>query len=198
MSEADREKWERRYAAGEYASRTHPTRLLAERLSQFPRPDGGRALDLACGAGRNAIYLAAEGYRVDAMDISTVALERAAARAREAGVEVNWVAVDLDAVDLPPDTYDLVLISRYMNHGLTGAIVESLRDGAHLIYEQHLQTDREVGGPGSQRFRLQPNELLRMFAGLRVLYYREGLMQDPDGPLMALAQLVACKGSPGF
>lgn len=132
------------------------------------------------------------------MDISTVALERAAARAREAGVEVNWVAVDLDAVELPPDTYDLVVISRYMNHGLTDALVESLRDGAHLIYEQHLQTDREVGGPGSQRFRLQPNELLRMFAGLRVLYYREGLMQDPDGPLMALAQLVACKGSPGF
>ena len=90
------------------------------------------------------------------------------------------------------------MVSRYGTPALTGALAASLRVGGYLIYEQHLQTDREVGGPGSQRFRLGPNELLGMFAGLRVLYYREGLMQDPDGPLMALAQLVACRGSPGF
>ena len=85
-----------------------------------------------------------------------------------------------------------------MNHELTDDLVAALREGGHLVYEQHLQTDREVGGPGSQRYRLRPNELLEKFAALRVLYYREGLMQDPDGPLMALAQLVACRGSPGF
>jgi SAM-dependent methyltransferase len=198
MSEADREKWERRYAAGEYASRTHPTRLLADWVPRLGHRDGARALDLACGAGRNALFLAAAGYRVDAMDISAVALERGADRAQELGVEVDWIEVDLDGAELAAERYDLVVVSRYGNPALTGALAASLRDGGYLIYEQHLQTEREVGGPGSQRFRLGPNELLGMFAALRVLYYREGLMQDPDGPLMALAQLVACKGSPGF
>lgn len=198
MSDADREKWEHRYAEGGYEARTHPTRLLADWLPRLHRRDGARALDLACGAGRNALYLAGAGYRVDAMDISAVALERGAARAREMGVEVDWINVDLDTAGLPVERYDLVVVARYVNRDLTDALAGALRDGGHLIYEQHLQTDRAVGGPGGRRFRLQPNELLEMFASLRVLYYREGLMQDPDGPLMALAQLVACRGSPGF
>lgn len=198
MSEADREKWESRYAAGSYGARTHPTALLVEWLPRLPTPPGARALDLACGAGRNALYLAAHGYRVDAMDISTTALERGAARAAEMGVEVEWIAADLDSVTIAADRYDVIVVARYVNRGLSDAIVRALRDGGHLIYEQHLQTEAEVGGPSSCRFRLAPNELLRMFSGLRVLYYREGLMQDPDGPRMALAQLVACAGSPGF
>lgn len=195
MSDADREKWDRRYAEGSYTARTHPTALLDEWLTRLPR---GRALDLACGAGRNALHLAAAGYQVDAMDISAVALARGAARAAELGVEVNWINVDLDAVALTPDSYDLVVVARYVNRGITNALTASLGEGGHLVYEQHFLTDQEVDGPRSRSFRLEPNELLKMFRGLRVLYYREALTTDPDGRTMALAQLVACKGSPGF
>lgn len=198
MSDADREKWERRYAEGSYEARTHPSRLLVDWLPKISKPDAARALDLACGAGRNALYLAAEGYSVDAMDISSVALARGAARAAELGVEVNWIETDLDQAAISADRYDLVLVARYVNRGLSGALAEALREGGHLIYEQHLVTDREVSGPQNPEFRLRPNELLGMFRGLRVLYYREGIMQDPDGPTMALAQLVACRGSPGY
>ena len=195
MSDADRDKWERRYAEGSYTARTHPTPLLEEWLVRLP---GGRALDMACGAGRNALHLAAAGYQVDAMDISTVALERGAARAVELGVEVNWINVDLDCAELTPDSYDLVVVARYVNRVITDALMASLRDGGHLVYEQHFRTEQAVDGPRSQSFRLQPNELLEMFHDLRVLYYRESLMTDRDGRTMALAQLVACKGSPGF
>ena len=132
------------------------------------------------------------------MDISTVALERGAARAAELGVEVNWIDVDLDTVELTPDGYDLAVVARYVNRGLTEALVASLRDGGHLIYEQHFVTEQEVDGPRSQSFRLRPNELLEMFQTLRILYYREALMKDSDSRTMALAQLIACKGSPGF
>lgn len=198
MSQADREKWERRYAEGSYEARTHPTRLLVDWLPRFAIPAGARALDLACGAGRNALYLAARGLRVDAMDISSVALERGAARAAEMGVQVNWINVDLDEAELETRCYDLVVVARYMTGNLTHALVESLRDGGYLLYEQHLRTDRPVSGPTNPEFRLAPNELLDMFRSLRVLYYREGLMEDPNGPTMALAQLVACRGSPGF
>jgi len=195
MSDADRDKWERRYAEGSYTARTHPTRLLAEWL---PRLAPGRALDLACGAGRNALHLALAGYRVDAMDISSVALERGRGKAAELGVEVNWINVDLDNVELVPEGYDVVVVTRYVNRRLTDALTRSLRDGGHLVYEQHFLTERDVDGPRSRSFRLRPNELLEMFRALRVLYYREDLLTDPDGRTMALAQLVACKGSPGY
>lgn len=198
MSQIDREKWQRRYAAGEYQGRTHPTRLLEDWIHALPRAEGARALDLACGAGRNALYLASQGYRVDAMDISSVALERAAARAAEMGVTVDWIETDLDDTSIASNRYDLIIISRYVNRALTDDIVAALRDGGHLLYEQHLRTDRDVGGPQSARFRVAPNELLEMFAALRVLYYREAIIDDPDGATMALAQLVACKGSPGY
>ena len=61
------------------------------------------------------------------------ALERGAARARETGVEVDWINVDLDSVALPADRYDLVVVARYVNRDLTGALVESLRDGGHPV-----------------------------------------------------------------
>ncbi len=198
MSDADREKWQRRYAEGSYESRTHATRLLVEWLGRLPRPAGARALDLACGAGRNALHLAAEGYRVVAMDISSIALERGAARAADLGVEVEWIEVDLDTAEIARDAYDLVVVARYVNRGLTRALVAALRDGGYLVCEQHLRTEREVGGPGSREFRMGPNELLEMFRALRVIYYREGVIDDPDGRTMALAQLIACRGSPGF
>ncbi len=195
MSDADRDKWQCRYAEHGYAPRTHPTPLLAQWLAQLPR---GRALDLACGAGRNALYLAQAGYQVDGMDISSAALERGAALAAGLAVEVNWVCVDLDFAELAADTYDLIVVARYVNRRLTDALMESLREGGHLLYEQHLHSEQEVAGPSSRNFRLRPNELLEMFGALRVLYYRESLMADPDGRSMALAQLIACKGSPGF
>ncbi len=195
MSDADKNKWERRYAEGGYLTRTHPTQMLDEWLARLPR---GRALDLACGAGRNALHLALAGFEVDAMDISSVALERARGQAQELGVDINWINVDLDDAELCPERYDLVVVARYVNRALTGALVNCIRDGGYLLYEQHLRTHREVDGPRSRDFRLAPNELLEMFAALRVLYYREELATDPDGRTMALAQLVACKGSPGF
>ena len=198
MSQDDREKWQRRYAAGEYEERTHPTRLLEDWIHALPRPVGARALDLACGAGRNALYLASQGYRVDAMDISSVALERAAARAAEMGVTVDWIETDLDDTSLASNRYDLIVGSRYVNRALADDMVAALRDGGHLLFEQHLRTDRDVGGPQSARFRVAPNELLKMFAALRVLYYRELIIDDPDGAAMALAQLIACRGSPGY
>jgi SAM-dependent methyltransferase len=195
MTDADRDKWQRRYAEAGYTPRTHPTTLLEEWLPRLPR---GRALDLACGTGRNALRLARAGYRVDAMDISTAALDRGAAGAVELGVEVNWISGDLDFAELAPDSYDLVVVARYVNRRLTDALMGSLRDGGYLLYEQHLLSEQEVAGPSSRNFRLRPNELLEMFGTLRVLYYRESLITDPDGRTMALAQLIACKGSPGF
>ena len=113
MSDEDRTRWNERYAAGAYGARMNPCALLetmlagwapdqSQALPQTSTPGGTevpglrRALDLACGAGRNAVYLASKGFAVDALDISAQALARGARRAEEARVHVNWEEQDLD------------------------------------------------------------------------------------------------------
>jgi len=93
VSSQDRNRWNKRYAAGAYGDRTHACALLTRWLAEV---EPGRALDVACGAGRNAIYLASHGFEVDALDISAQALARAAQRAKVADVSVNWQEQDLD------------------------------------------------------------------------------------------------------
>ena len=195
MSDADRERWNARYAAGEYAARTYPSPLLAAWLDRLPR---GRALDVACGLGRNAIHLAANGYTVDAMDISAVALAGARERAEAAGVSVNWIEADLERPDIARDAYDVIVVARFLDRPLIPRLVDALRCGGHLVYDHHYISPVDVDGPRSHRFRARPNELLERFRALRVLSYEEGLVADPDGRRMALARLVACKGSPGY
>lgn len=93
LSEADRERWNGRYAAGEYGERRWPSDFLKESLDRLPR---GRALDLACGLGRNARFLAENGWQVDAVDVSDVALRKAETLARGPtfdGLLVIWSGV---------------------------------------------------------------------------------------------------------
>jgi SAM-dependent methyltransferase len=201
MSEADLRKWDERYRAGAYQGRKHPTALLAD-LVRDPRmaPQHGRALDVACGTGRNAVFLAEHGFDVDAIDVSEIGLERARAAAAVRGVAVRWIGGDLDrGLDAHVSTarYDLIVLVRYVNMALIPELVSRLADNGLLVIEEHLASTADVAGP-SAKFRLAPNALLAAAAGLRVLLYREGIVEDPDGRSVALAQLVACRGSPPF
>ncbi len=226
MSDADKERWNARYASGEYVARTHPSELLARWIDRLPR---GRALDVACGAGRNALFLASKGYRVEAMDISSVALERAANRAQREGLEVRWIEADLErlarrrkgpspaaqpsredesafasATAIPRGVYRLVVVSRFLDRPLIPHLIEALAPGGYLLYDHHYIVPAvagglaRVGGPPSIRFRARPNELLDRFRDLRIIHYEEGIVEDPDKRAMALAHLVACRGDPGF
>jgi SAM-dependent methyltransferase len=194
VSQAERDKWDERYRGGAYEDRTHPTALLAEWIDRLPR---GHALDVACGAGRNALFLAAHGYSVDAVDISAVALERGRADAQRLGLDVRWLCLDLDdgAEDgLPPGPYELVVWVRYVNAALLPRLARRLAPGGLALCEQHLVTAAEVAGPQTASFRLRPGALLSeagRVAALEIVEYREGLVADPDGRTVALAQLIA-------
>jgi tellurite methyltransferase len=195
MSETDRQRWDERYASGEYVGRTWPSALLERWMPRLPR---GRALDVACGAGRNALFLAGQGYTVDAVDVSEVALERGRETAKERGLAVSFIQADLDAAPLPADRYQVIVVARFLDRRLCPRLAEALAEGGHLVYEQHLQTEATVDGPRSREFRLRPQELLHLFWPLRVLHYEESLDEDREGRRMALASLVACRGNPGF
>ena len=193
MSTAERDKWNERYRDGAYEGRTHPTALLAEWLPQLAR---GRALDVACGAGRNALYLAAHGFAVAALDISAVALERGRRAAAERVLDVEWLCADLDddvEQALPAGPFDLIVWVRYVHRTLMPALVARLAVGGTLLCEQHLATTDPVAGPTSAAYRLAPGELARTARPLQALYSYEGPLVDPDGRPVALAQLVGRK-----
>jgi tellurite methyltransferase len=190
VSSAERDKWDARYRDGAYESRTHPTALLAQWLPRLPR---GRALDVACGAGRNALYLAANGYAVTALDISRVALERGRRSGTERGLALEWLNADLDddpARVLPAGPFDLIVWVRYVHRTLLPHLAARLAPGGALLCEQHLLTDEAVAGPTSAEFRLAPGELLAAASGLRIEHSFEGFTVDPDGRSVALAQLI--------
>ena len=193
MSTAEREKWDARYRDGAYEDRTHPTTLLAEWLPRLPR---GRALDVACGAGRNALYLAANGYAVTGLDVSRVALDRAEAAAAERDLAVEWLCADLDDDPehaLPAGEFDLIVWVRYVHSTLMPHLVARLAVGGALLCEQHFATGAAVAGPRSAEFRLPPGALRRSAQGLRVVHAYEGPVVDPDGRPVALTQLIGTK-----
>lgn len=194
MSHEDREKWQKKYREGAYASRRHASVYLQQHLPALT-PPCKRALDLACGAGRNALFLARHGYRVDAVDIAGEGLARGKTSADDEGLaDICWYEHDLDA-GLPAtlDQYGLIIMIRYLNLTLLRATIQHLAQGGYLLAEVHLQTDKPVTGPGSKRFRIAPGAFASIAHNLDIIDYSEGLVADPDGSVVALARLLARK-----
>lgn len=154
----------------------------------------GRALDVATGTGRNAVYLAAEGYEVDAVDQSRAGLEITRERAadRSAGDRVNPVQADLTEYGFPIGAYDLVTVSFYRAIDRFADLQDALAPGGTLFVEHHLRTTTPTeSGPSGDRYRFAANELLRACLDLTVLAYEEGLERRPDGRTAATARIVA-------
>ena len=197
MDHTAQDRWDERYASGSYTLRDTPSELVTAWL---PRLRGGRALDVATGAGRHALAMAAAGFEVEAVDISEVAIQTARARARELDLEVDWQVADLTEVTLPSSRYDLITVLRYRDPQLWPRLRRALAPGGWLIVEHHLRTHLDdAGGPSDDAFRLAPGELLHAFGDLRVVHYDERVEPADRGHgRFVLASLVACAGDPGW
>jgi SAM-dependent methyltransferase len=173
MALDDRERWDRQHAGRRNLQQ--PATFLKEIFEgdRWPIPRG-RALDLATGQGRNAIFLAEQGFEVLGIDSSPVALEEARRCAKDKFLEVAWQQADLELVELPPSHYNLVLNFNYLQRSLVPQIKKTLKPGGWVIFETYLIDQRSIGEPKNPDFLLRRNELLDFFRDLRVLYYREG------------------------
>jgi SAM-dependent methyltransferase len=185
MPLTDRERWDQKYAAGEGPAHFRSQPFLIEHRRWLT---GGRALDAACGFGGNALFLADLGYRVDAVDISGVALVRAQTEARRRGLKINFVQADLDRWWVPPRRYNLALVVLYLNRGLMPHLVRGLHPGGLLFQANRNRRFLAVRPGFPSDYLLEPEELrcLALDAGLEILYYTDG---PPDEPYTS--QLIA-------
>jgi SAM-dependent methyltransferase len=194
----DRLKWEARYRAGDCPHDGPPSGLLRRWLARTAPGGTGataRALDVATGLGRNAIYLARAGYRVDAVDISPTALREAATRARRERVRnIRWIAADLDRWRPRRAWYDVVVNAFYLNRRLFAALRAAVRPGGLLVFETHLAS-RTDAGPRGGRYRLRPGELRRALRGWDVLYANDGVSRE-GRRMLALARIIARRPLP--
>jgi tellurite methyltransferase len=189
MSDAAKE-WDERYREGR-GMPDEPSALLVQNRALLP--EGGRALDIAMGSGRNALYLASLGFRVTGVDVSTVAVELCREKAARLGLAVEAIVADLEDHRLPMDTYDLIINFHYLQRSLAGPIPRALRRGGLLIFESFTIDQLQYSyGPKDPAFLLRPGELRETFAGLETLLYFEGVIDGDRGP-KAVAQLIARK-----
>lgn len=183
-----RARWDARHTAAD-----GPGEVAAVlRLHRDWLPPTGRALDLACGRGANALWLAEHGLAVSAWDFSGTAIRRLQQAAAARGLDID--ARERDVLAAPPaaDGFDLILVSHFLERALCPAIAGALRPGGLLYYQTFGPWLAGATGPSNPAFRLQANELLTLFSGLTVCSYREaGDLADAGDPLRGQVLLVA-------
>ena len=171
-----------------YTYDPNPSSFLVENRGLLPGK--GRVLDIAMGEGRNALYLAELGYDVEGVDRSLEAVKKTLQLAKERRLKIKAEVGDLEKdYRVTPDYYDLIICFNYLQRSLIPQIKAGLKKGGVVLYETYLIDQKRFGHPRNPDFLLEHNELLNMFRELRVLRYREGLIEDRK----ALASLIAEK-----
>lgn len=171
-----------------------PAALVRAELARLAAATGP-VLDLACGAGRNALPLARAGCRVIGLDRDRAKLAALGGMARAAGVRLSLLRADLEAkgtIPLASASCAAVLVFRYLHRALAPEIVRVLRPHGLLLYETFTREHREIAEhPRNPAFLLEPGELLRLFPALSVLRAEEARVTAPAPE--AVARLVARK-----
>lgn len=184
----DKMIWDKKYETEAYIFGKEPVEFLREHMDILPR---GKALDIAMGEGRNAVFLAKHGFVVDGCDISERAIKKARELARENHVTIHAFVADLETYELPKDTYDVIACFYYLQRDLVPQMKAALKPGGMIIYETYTTENRELGfeGPKNEDYLLRSNELLHLFKDLKILYYREVVLNNKK----AIASLIAKK-----
>jgi SAM-dependent methyltransferase len=166
----DRERWNERYREPAPPAAPSPFLLAVEPLL----PRCGRALDVAGGSGRHALWLARRGLEVTLADVSDVALARAAEEARREGLPLATVQVDLEAAPLPAGPWELVVCTYFLHRPLFAAVEAALAPGGLLVVAHATRTNLERHARPGPSHVLEDGELPGLLGALEVLRYEEG------------------------
>ncbi|MDA8118085.1 MAG: class I SAM-dependent methyltransferase [Actinomycetota bacterium] len=173
----DSSMWDERYRSAELLWSAEPNQFVRDFFSER-KP--GRVVDLGCGEGRNAIWLAEQGWQVTGVDFSQVALERAATLAEGRGVSGEWVRADLSEWSVPEPTYDAALICYIhlprpvMTHLFNAALASLLTGGELLVVGHHSRNLTEgVGGPQMPEVLYSPADVTEILGAENVVEARD-------------------------
>ena len=173
---ADARKWNRKYERLAQEPPREPSLLLRSLDARLPRC--GRALDLAGGDGRNAIWLAQRGLEVTLADISEVGLQLAQRRAARCGVSLSVEQVDLKSQAPPAGPWDLVVSILFLDRGLVRRTHELLAPGGLLVLIQPTRSNLERHAKPPERYLLEDGEAPRLATGLTLVEYQEGWLAE--------------------
>lgn len=192
----DSHDWDARYAGEDLLWKAEPNRFLVEEVSDLP---AGRVLDVACGEGRNAVWLAGRGWQATGVDFSPVALGKAARLAEQRGVTVEWLEADLGAWAPPAQAFDLVIVFYLQlpapqRGAVYGRMATGVAPGGTMLVVGH---DRDnlaagYGGPRDPAVLFSPGEVAADLAGLKVVKAEQvrRAVDTDDGERSAIDALV--------
>ena len=176
----ERSAWNAKFSSGSHTS-LDPDPLLTTAWNDYIEPLLGlgnqkRALDVAGGVGRHSLYLAERGWKTTLIDVSDKGIEIAKKNAQQRGIEIDFRNEGLRSADLGSAAYELILVFFYLDRELFPALIRALTPGGILIYKTYTEQHPRLSGgkgPTHPMHLLEPNELLKAFSSLQVLFYRE-------------------------
>lgn len=176
----DKKRWNKKYLEEKLPE--EPSQIVKDFYNIAKK---GKALDIACGTGRNSIFLQEKGFEVDAVDISDVAINKL----KEKNPNINAIVADLDNYQIPENRYELIININFLNRNLIPKIKDGLKKYGVLIFETFVLNEESK----TKDFYLRENELLRLFIDFYVVFYQEKDVIRNDGRKGRKAYLVAVK-----
>jgi len=167
MSLEDKKKWDKKYKENPRLLEDREPSLFVKKYSLIPK--GREALDLACGVGRNALFLESRGFKVDAIDISSVALDILKSKSKGS---INTILADLDSFEFSK-SYDVIIKCNFLDRELIEKSKKALKKGGVFIVETYIEDKLNEKKDSNPNFLLKKDELLKIFKdGFEVLEYK--------------------------
>ncbi|MFV9614483.1 MAG: SAM-dependent methyltransferase [Gammaproteobacteria bacterium] len=177
--------WDQRYSSDSYAYGTKPNDFLMEMSDKFPI---GKVLCPGEGEGRNAVWLAEQGYQVTAVDASEVGLQKAQQLAEKRGVIITTVHADLADYTIEPQHWDVIVsvfchLPPELRRKVHQMCVQGLRPGGLMLLEAYtpLQLEFNTGGPPVSEMMMDTHSLVSELTGLEFLHLQECVREIHEG-----------------
>lgn len=189
---SSQQKWDKIYSRSDHST-PKPSAVLQENSHLLPK--AGTAIELACGLGGNALFLASHGLQTSAWDISPIAIVKLQREAEQLNLPLHAEQKDLtQPLSNTENRFDVVVVSRYLDRSFCRQIEQILKPDGLLFYQTFCIDKVSPEGPSNPDYLLQKNELLRLFATLDIVVYREeGVIGDTSRGFRNQAMLVARK-----